>query len=242
VVVLKCVLAGVAVVAVGFAALVTGSTGVSHAAGAPASISLVAAPPAVPCNGRNSSIVTATVRDTDGNPVNDGTPVTFSVVAFGVADPIFTTTSGGVVRSTITPLSSSFSSIKITVTSGTAASSIEIDCVAVITATPPSSPTPVPTDTSIPTATATASSTASPTTTATASASTTASPTSTADSSVCLTRGQKISLLIGIIKRLGANGQSRAYQPRFDVNKDGSITLLDAMQVVLAPTCSHGKG
>jgi hypothetical protein len=228
VVVLKCVLAGIAVVAVGFAALVTGSTGVSHAAGAPASISLVAAPPAVPCNGRNSSIVTATVRDADGNPVDDGTPVTFSVVAFGVADPIFTTTSGGVVRSTITPLSSSFSSIKITVTSGTAASSIEIDCVAVITATPTPSPTPVATDTSIPTATATASSTA--------------SPVRTVQSPLCLTRGQKISLLIGIIKRLGANGQSRAYQPRFDVNKDGSITLLDAMQVVLAPTCSHGKG
>jgi adhesin/invasin len=96
--------------------------------GVPATIALTASPAAIACDGTATSTVTAKVTDSAGNNVVDNTPITFSVVALGTANPINTTTKGGTATSVITPLSGSTSGVVVTVTSGSAASSIRIDC------------------------------------------------------------------------------------------------------------------
>jgi hypothetical protein len=102
----------------------------------PAAIALTASPAAIPCDGTSTSTVTAKVTDSAGNDVVDNTPVTFSVVALGTANPINTTTTGGSSTSTITPLSGGTAGVVVQVTAGDAASSIRIDCLpALATAT-----------------------------------------------------------------------------------------------------------
>ena len=96
--------------------------------GVPAAIALTASPAAIPCDGTSTSTVTAKVTDSAGNNVVDNTPVTFSVVALGTANPINTKTTGGSATSTITPLSGGTAGVVVQVTSGSAASSVRIDC------------------------------------------------------------------------------------------------------------------
>ncbi|MHB8514872.1 MAG: dockerin type I domain-containing protein [Dehalococcoidia bacterium] len=96
--------------------------------GLPATIALTASPASVLCDGAHSSTVTATVTDAAANRVVDGTPVTFSVVALGLANPINTTTIGGAASSVITPLAGVTSGVVVTVTSGAAAASILVAC------------------------------------------------------------------------------------------------------------------
>jgi hypothetical protein len=98
--------------------------------GVAGSIALQASPAAIFCDGTATSTVTAHVTDSAGNNVVDGTPITFSVVALGTANPINTTTTGGTATSVITPLGNAGEGVVVTVTSGTAASSIRIDCAA----------------------------------------------------------------------------------------------------------------
>lgn len=100
--------------------------------GEPAAIALTADPASILCDGTNSSTVTAKVTDAAGNNVVDGTPVTFSVIALGTANPIITSTSDGTVSSTVTPVFGATAGITVKVTSGRVASSIRIDCVAPI--------------------------------------------------------------------------------------------------------------
>ncbi|HYM13984.1 MAG TPA: hypothetical protein VEZ14_00295, partial [Dehalococcoidia bacterium] len=73
--------------------------------GVPAAIALTANPAAIACDGTATSTVTAKVTDSAGNNVVDNTPVTFSVVALGTANPIQAKTTGGSASSTFTPLS-----------------------------------------------------------------------------------------------------------------------------------------
>lgn len=96
--------------------------------GVPATIALTASPAAIPCDGTSTSTVTAKVTDAAGNNVVDNTPVTFSVVALGTANPINTTTKGGSATSVVTPLSGGTAGTTVQVTSGNAAASIRIDC------------------------------------------------------------------------------------------------------------------
>lgn len=96
--------------------------------GVPAAIALTASPAAIPCDGTSTSTVTAKVTDSAGNNVVDNTPVTFSVVALGTANPINTKTTGGSATSTITPLSGGTAGVVVQVTAGSAASSVRIDC------------------------------------------------------------------------------------------------------------------
>ncbi len=103
--------------------------------GVPANIALTASPAAIPCDGKTTSTVTAKVTDSAGNNVVDGTPVNFSVVALGTANPINTTTTGGTASSVITPLSGNTSGVVVTVSAstlggliGTAQSSILVAC------------------------------------------------------------------------------------------------------------------
>ncbi|HYM14627.1 MAG TPA: hypothetical protein VEZ14_03645 [Dehalococcoidia bacterium] len=95
--------------------------------GGPATIALGAAPPAITCDGVNSSTVTATVRDAASNLVVDNTPVTFSVVALGVANPIQTVTTNGVATTTVTPFPGAPGDTVI-VTSGSVQRSIGVLC------------------------------------------------------------------------------------------------------------------
>ncbi len=124
------------------------------------------------------------------------------------------------------------------------------------TLTPAATDTPVPTATSTPspTATRTATSTATdtptptatntPTATSTPTATNTPTPTATSSSTAtpqCLTWGQKISTVIGVLVRLGAEEGERRYKVRYDVDRDGVIEIEDALVALNAPTCRRGR-
>jgi hypothetical protein len=96
--------------------------------GEPASVALTASPAQIACDGSQTATVTATVTDSEGNNVANGTGVTFSVVALGTANPINTTTTDGTASSTITPLSGATAGVTVVVSSGSASSSIRVDC------------------------------------------------------------------------------------------------------------------
>lgn len=72
-----------------------------------ASITAVADPPVVDCNGTNSAKVTATVLTADGQPIANGQSVRWDVVALGTANPITSKTGGGKgeASTVVTPLS-----------------------------------------------------------------------------------------------------------------------------------------
>ncbi len=111
---------------------------------------LVAAPAEIKCDGSETSTVTATITDSDGNNVADGTEVTFSVVALGTANPINTTTTDGIATSVITPLSNSSAGVTVIVSvdNGSDAStvSIRVDCALPLETQPTLAPPPtVPT-------------------------------------------------------------------------------------------------
>jgi len=96
--------------------------------GAPANVALTASPAQIACDGSQTSTVTATVTDSEGNNVANGVGVTFSVVALGTANPINTTTTDGTSSSTITPLSGATAGVTVIVSAGSASSSIRVDC------------------------------------------------------------------------------------------------------------------
>jgi adhesin/invasin len=112
--------------------------------GPAANVALTASPSQIACDGSQTSTVSATVTDADGNNVANGTTVTFSVVALGTANPINTTTTDGTASSTITPLSGATAGVTVIVTSGDASASIRVDCsLPIPTVAPPgASPTP----------------------------------------------------------------------------------------------------
>jgi hypothetical protein len=72
-----------------------------------ASVSAVADPPTVDCDGTNTSTVTATVLTADGQPIANGQQVNFSVQALGIAKPITSSTGSdkGQATTVVTPLS-----------------------------------------------------------------------------------------------------------------------------------------
>jgi hypothetical protein len=105
--------------------------------GVPAAIALTADPATIACDGSATSTVTAKVTDSAGNNVVDNTPVTFSVVALGTANPIQAKTTGGSASSTITPLSGSVAGTTVIVTAGSVQSSIRVDCLQPTPTTPP---------------------------------------------------------------------------------------------------------
>jgi hypothetical protein len=69
----------------------------------------------------------------------------------------------------------------------------------------------------------------------------TAHPTRTPEPPVeCLTLSQKISLIIGIVKRFNKQEGQNGYQAKYDVNSDGIINLDDLEEVIETPFC-HKK-
>lgn len=119
--------------------------------GAPANLAATAAPGSIKCDGTETSTVTVKVTDSAGNNVADGTPVNFSVVALGTANPINTTTTGGSASSTITPLSNSSAGVTVIITAGDSSiaqevqTSIRVDCaLPLVTQPTPAPPAPTP--------------------------------------------------------------------------------------------------
>jgi hypothetical protein len=68
-------------------------------------ISLAADPPEIDCNGTNSSTITATLTNADGEPVANGTDINFSVVALGTTTPLQVNSDAGKGSTVVTPLS-----------------------------------------------------------------------------------------------------------------------------------------
>lgn len=111
-----------------------------------ANTALVAAPAEIKCDGSETSTVSATITDSDGNNVADGTRVQFTVVALGTANPIIATTTDGVATSVITPLSNSSAGVTVLVSpeNGSDASfvSIRVDCALPLVTQPTLAPPP----------------------------------------------------------------------------------------------------
>jgi hypothetical protein len=95
--------------------------------GPAATIELRADPQELTCDGDRASAVTARVLDADGQPVQDGTRVTFIVQVLGSADPVNADTLAGEATTSVTALAER-AGVVVNVTSGDAAASIRIDC------------------------------------------------------------------------------------------------------------------
>jgi len=118
------------------------------------------------------------------------------------------------------------------------------------TATPTSTHTLTPTPTNTRTATATSTNTATATRTNTptpaatdtpaATPTRTAIPTRTA-TPACLTWGEKLSTVIGVLRRLGAEQGDKRYRARYDIDRNGVIEIEDALLALSAPTCTRGR-
>jgi len=122
--------------------------------GAPNAITATVSPAQISCNGTSSATVSVTVTDANGNNVADGTPVNFSVVALGTANPINTVTKDGKASTTVTPLSNASAGVTVIVTAGDSSiatpvqTSTRVDCALPIS-TQPTAPAASPTRTGI---------------------------------------------------------------------------------------------
>jgi len=99
-----------------------------NAAGVASSITLLANPTTVSVGG-GASLITATVKDAGGNPVTDGTVVTFIATSPGILSSITTTTSG-IASATLNLTNSGTETISSTVgaTSGSASANVVVYC------------------------------------------------------------------------------------------------------------------
>jgi len=101
-----------------------------NTAGVPSTITMLASPTTVTPGG-GTSLITATVKDAGGNPVTDGTVVTFSATPPGTLSGT-TTTTGGIATTTLTLTNPSPSTVTISSTvgaiSGTANANVVVSC------------------------------------------------------------------------------------------------------------------
>ena len=99
-----------------------------YEAGVPSTMTLQANPTTVTA-GSGTSLITATVKDAGGDPVDDATVVTFIATSPGILSGI-TTTTGGIATATLTLSNASAETISSTVgaTSGTAFDDITVYC------------------------------------------------------------------------------------------------------------------
>lgn len=73
--------------------------------GPPSSMTLAANPPAIVCDGVNTSTVTATMTTADGGKPANGVDVAFSAAALGTVNPLTADATDGVATTTVAPLS-----------------------------------------------------------------------------------------------------------------------------------------
>jgi hypothetical protein len=86
--------------------------------GVPAAVTLSVTPASLACDGTATAEVAATVTDSAGQNVADGTNVKFSVQVLGTANPIDAKTTSGVAKTTVTPLSSAGRGVPVVVSAG----------------------------------------------------------------------------------------------------------------------------
>lgn len=99
-----------------------------NAAGVPTTITLLASPTTVTAGG-GTSLITATVKDAGGNPVTDGTVVTFTTTS-GSLSSYSETTVSGIASTTLTLINAGTETISSTVgaSSGTASANVVVYC------------------------------------------------------------------------------------------------------------------
>jgi PKD repeat protein len=99
-----------------------------NAAGVPSTITLQANPGTVTAGG-GTSLITATVKDAGGNPVTDGTTVTFTTTSGNLSSYSETTVSG-IATTTLTLANAGTETISSTVgaTSGAASANVVVYC------------------------------------------------------------------------------------------------------------------
>jgi len=97
-------------------------------AGPPANIALSVVPAAIPCDTGQAATVTATVTDSRGRNVADGTSVSFTTGAAAKLSSISATTSGGRASTRVTPNGYSAGGITVRVSSGGISASAHVDC------------------------------------------------------------------------------------------------------------------
>jgi hypothetical protein len=113
--------------------------------GVPASITLVAAPAAIVCDGKTASAVSAVVKDAAGTPAAPGLKVRFDVRVLGTADPILPATNAdGVATSNVTPLAEAGAGVPVVATAGGVQASLLIRCGEAGAAPPPEGAAPPP--------------------------------------------------------------------------------------------------
>jgi hypothetical protein len=112
------------------AALFAGVLAVSSlfAAGPPDSISIDAEPSEISCNDDQASLVTASVIDGNGDPVDNGTTVNFSVIGNGYASPTSAQTLGGDASTQVFGTVPSDTSLTVVATAGSAQEQLFIEC------------------------------------------------------------------------------------------------------------------
>ncbi len=196
--------------------------------GTPTEMRLSAAPDTVICGESVDVLLTAALLDAEGNAAVAGHQVRFDPAAFGTADPATAlTTADGAARTTVRLASAGQEAATIEAHGpGGISSSVTVTC------TPP---TATPTQTSTSTATATPTpvrtSTASPTATA-------PSPTTTATPPAsCVTPGQRIVLLVGVLIRFGTRAGDLRYVARYDIDRNGRVNIVDIFLVLRLPNC-----
>jgi len=86
--------------------------------GPPAAIALTSAPAELACDGNSTASVSASITTANGEKVVDGTAVNFSVQVLGSANPINTTTVGGIATTVVSPLASSARGVPVLVSTG----------------------------------------------------------------------------------------------------------------------------
>lgn len=86
--------------------------------GAPANVTLTAAPQPLDCNGLNAATVSAAVTDSAGTKAADGTKVNFDLQVLGTANPINAKTVDGVATTAVIPLSGVGRGVPVIATTG----------------------------------------------------------------------------------------------------------------------------
>ena len=94
----------------------------------PANISLAVDPPTLACDGTAAAAVTATVTTADGDPVANGTDITWSVQVLGTVSPLSGDVSGGTATANVTPFAQQNTGVPVIARVGDLVASTLVQC------------------------------------------------------------------------------------------------------------------
>jgi hypothetical protein len=95
--------------------------------GVPASVDMSVTPASINCDGVQSAEVSATVRDANGDLVANGQQVDWSVQVLGTASPLTSSTTDGIAKTLVVPLSGN-RGVPVVATAGDEQGSILVNC------------------------------------------------------------------------------------------------------------------